>query len=305
MMGGIQILCVIGLSLALLHFSARGHVRRLRMLRRLEDLAASPAEADDGKNRRGRFEEWQAWLKPPASILARGKEYARVAERMRWAGFRLPWHADLFFTLKLLLFLAVALTGFFWLEIDPALLLKKPLTTAKYLLLLFLAARAPDWWLADQIKKRRAKIRLTVPQALDLMILCVESGVSLEEAFGRVAAEIERRAPEIAQELRITRSEMLISDRSEALRRMKNRSGVAELDKLAAALLQSLQYGTPIVQALANIAAESRADQVAEMEEKAGSISARVSIPLILLILFPLVALIAAPAAINLMRAFK
>jgi tight adherence protein C len=79
---------------------------------------------------------------------------------------------------------------------------------------------------------------------------------------------------------------------------------VRELESLASSLLQSIHYGTPIADALRTIAADSRDGQVAEMEEKAGAISARVGIPLVVLILFPLVALIVAPAAINLMRTF-
>ena len=97
---------------------------------------------------------------------------------------------------------------------------------------------------------------------------------------------------------------MLVLNRADALKRLEKRSGVRELEKLAGTLIQSLQYGTPIVDALRSIAAESRAEQMSSLEEKAGNIAARVGIPLIILVLFPLVALIAAPAAINLIRVF-
>ena len=295
----LPIILFAGLLLAVMHFSARRHVRRARMLQRLSSFIA------EGAIQEKEHPEWQSWLKVIATPIAGSKENRKIGEQLQWAGFRKPWQVHLFMVAKLVLVLAAVVAGFFWFELEIATLLKKPFGTLKYLFLLFLAARAPDWWLADQVKKRRAKIRETVPQAIDLLTICVESGVSLEEAFGRVSAEIQNRAPEIAQEFRLTRSEMLVMDRTESLKRMKTRGGVRELERLAGTLLQSLQYGTPIVDALANIAAESRAEQVTALEEKAGSIAARIGIPLIVLILFPLVALIAAPAAINLMRTFQ
>jgi tight adherence protein C len=137
------------------------------------------------------------------------------------------------------------------------------------------------------------------------MTICVESGLSLEDAFDRVAGEFKRISPEVSSEFKTTRSEMLVSDRFEALRRLERRSGVREMGVMAGSLAQSMSYGTPLSEALRSIAADCRAAQVSELEEKAGAISARIGVPLVLLILFPLVALIAAPAAINLIRAFS
>ncbi|MDR2444266.1 MAG: type II secretion system F family protein [Deltaproteobacteria bacterium] len=136
------------------------------------------------------------------------------------------------------------------------------------------------------------------------MTICVESGLSLEQSFDRVAREIEKLSPEVASEFRLTQTEMMVMDRFLALKRLERRSGVREMATMANSLLQSIQYGTPLSNALKHIAADCRATQIAALEEKAGSISARIGIPLVLLVLFPLVALIAAPSLISLMRVF-
>jgi tight adherence protein C len=299
-MTAFALLIAILLLLAALHLAASSRVRHARIMRRLHKLEQI---ADAGEKPGAAI--WQTWLHILALPLAGAKERNRLQETLLSAAYRKQWHVDAFLLLKLGLFLCALFAGWHLLDMHFAALLKRPLDTGKYLLLLFFAARLPDWWLAGQVKKRQARIRATVPQAVDLMTICVEAGSSLEDSFGRVAAEIRPRAPEIASEFRLTRSEMLVMDRSEALRRLERRSRVREIESLASSLLQSIRYGTPIADALRIIAQDSRARQVSELEEKAGSISARISIPLSLLILFPLIGLIAAPALINLMRSLQ
>jgi tight adherence protein C len=240
-----------------------------------------------------------------ASPLAGGKERGKISLRLSAAGYGRALAPELFLSLKLLWTLAAALAAWAWMGPESGGgLLDRPLDALKILFVVFLAARLPDWWLSGKIKERRARIRQSIPQGVDLMTICVESGVSLEDTFDRVSRELEATAPEVAAEFRTTRSEMLVMDRFEALRRLERRSGLRELGTMASSLLQSMRYGTPLADSLRSIAADCRAAQVSELEEKAGAISARIGIPLVLLILFPLVALIAAPALINLMRSF-
>ena len=292
------VLISIPVMAALLYGVATRRMRRARVLHRL--LRQSEGDAQEKKNTR----EWQIWLKALAAPLAGKKERGALSEKLIWAGMRKKWALDAFLVAKLLLVLVTVIAGYLFFEINYSNLMARPFALLKYIVAVVLAARLPDWWLSDQVKKRRTKISQSVPQAIDLLTICVESGVSLEESFGRVATNIAVRAPEISQELSTTRSEMLVLNRADALKRLEKRSGVRELEKLAGTLIQSLQYGTPIVDALRSIAAESRAEQMSSLEEKAGNIAARVGIPLIILVLFPLVALIAAPAAINLIRVF-
>ena len=189
-------------------------------------------------------------------------------------------------------------------DIDPTHLVQKPLPPLAYLFLLFVAGRAPGWFLSELAERRQNRIRLFIPKAVDLLTICMSCGMSLEEAFDRVASEIARRAPEVAKEFRMTRYEMLVVNRTVALKRLEARSGVREMKILANSLLQSIQYGTPLTEALQSIAAEARAGQLSELEQKAGRISAVIGVPLIVLVLFPVIALIIAPAAIELARAF-
>lgn len=235
--------------------------------------------------------------------LASPKERERLQRLLESAGYRASWQLDAFLLSKMGLLLVASLFAIWWQDIDSLKVLLRPGPMFKALFVLYLAVRIPDWLLNDKAKQRQLRIRSTVPQALDLLTICAEAGLSLDEALQRVAVEIDFAAPEIASEFRITRSELLVlSDRSEALRRMAERSGVRELELLAGTLIQSMRYGTPLASSLQMIASESRARQLAELEEKAGSIAARVGVPLIVMVLFPLIVLMAAPAVISLIE---
>ncbi len=247
--------------------------------------------------------DWTGRFSRLANLLASHKERDRLQRLLSGAGYRAAWQLNAFLLSKVVLLFLAGVIGLLWQEIESAAQLLEPGPMFKVLFLLYLAVRLPDWLLADRVRQRQQRIRSTVPQALDLLTICAEAGLSLDEAFGRVAGEIGAMTPEIAEEFRVTRSELLVlPDRREALRRMAERSGVRELELLAGSLIQSMRYGTPLASALQVIAAESRARQVAELEEKAGAVAARVGVPLILLILFPLVVMVAAPALISLMR---
>jgi tight adherence protein C len=246
----------------------------------------------------------QMVLSALAYPLAGAKERNKLGQRLAQADLLRPYAVNIFLLAKLILTLLVLYFAWRWLELSLNSLFNSPLKSLQLLFFTFLASRLPDWWLNGKIRERGAKIRASVPQAIDYLTICVETGLSLEESFDRVAREIQTRFPEVASEFKTTRMEMLVMDRILALKRLEKRSVVRELGTMANSLLQSIQYGTPLTNSLQNIAAECRANQISEMEEKAGAISAKIGIPLVLLILFPLVALIAAPAIISLTRTF-
>lgn len=238
-------------------------------------------------------------VKPLAGTAERG----RLSLRLINAGWRNPAAVDVFLLSKLALFLLALAVGFFLTSIDLQAPLARPLALGKLLVLLYVVARLPDWWLSERIRARQQRIRNSVPQMIDLLTVCADAGLSLEDGLTRVAAEILPYAPEIAVELRQTASELMIMpDRSEALERLGSRSNVDELVHLSKVLIQSLQFGTPLAQAMHCITADCRAREIAALEEKAGKLAASIGIPLIVLVLFPLVALMTAPAVINLLR---
>ena len=238
-----------------------------------------------------RLVRWEDLLTLIARPLRRSRDLAAVERSMQQAGFIKPWQTDLFLLFRALVLIAAAVGGWLAIDIDPTHLVQKPLPPLAYLFLLFVAGRAPGWFLSELAERRQNRIRLFIPKAVDLLTICMSCGMSLEEAFDRV-------------EFRMTRYEMLVVNRTVALKRLEARSGVREMKILANSLLQSIQYGTPLTEALQSIAAEARAGQLSELEQKAGRISAVIGVPLIVLVLFPVIALIIAPAAIELARAF-
>jgi tight adherence protein C len=289
---------VVLLLLVAIYFYIMDRAREMLATNRLNRLLAGPSNATP------LLGLTQIILAAIAYPLAGAKERAKLAHRLAQADLRQPFLVNLFLLAKLILVIGAIVFTWNWLDLSLAGLIDEPLKSLQLLFFTFLGARLPDWWLSGRIKARWDKIRASVPQAIDYLTICVESGLSLEESFGRVSREIQRRFPEVAAEFKTTRMEMLVMDRKQALKRLEKRSGVSELSSMANSLLQSIQYGTPLTNALHTIATECRANQISDLEEKAGAISAKIGIPLVLLILFPLVALIAAPALISLMRTF-
>lgn len=273
----------------------REQVRSARIRRRLNAMTAVRGEEKFG---------WQDLLAMLAVPLARPRERARLADELAAAGLRRPWQLDLYLIGKLLFLLAVMAGGWIWLELRFPTLISAPLNSLKYLFMLFIAVRLPDWLLKEQISRRQAKIRASVPNAIDLMTICVESGVSLEDAFERVAREIEARAPEVASEFRATRSEMMVMDRTAALGAWKSAAVYARWRRWPIRFCNPCVTGRRWPRLCVPSPRTARLRQVSELEEKAGKVSAGIGVPLVVFILFPLVALIAAPAVITLIRAF-
>lgn len=239
-----------------------------------------------------------------ARRLIKQKDYEAIEHELMKAGFWQPWQADAFVLVRALALTAGVVIGLIYLCLTSLPVAAHALDWLLWLFVLFLLSRAPYWLLTELAKKRQKRIRLFVPKAIDLLTLALNCGISLENALERVAHAIAARAPEVAREFELTHHEMLIIDRTSALKRLEARSGVHEMAMLAAALRQSIQFGIPLADTLKTIAEEARRAQMAELDEKAGKISADIGVPLILLILFPVIVLIAAPAVLQLMAVF-
>lgn len=272
-------------------------LRRARVASRVERIASGGSSADAAPKAR-----IQGALSRFIASLTGKKLRESVRKELSAAGFYEEWHADTYLAAYAFIVAAGALCGIWLFDIRLAPVSGQVFPILKFLILLFICGRLPQWWLSGMIRENRAKIVAAVPQAVDFMIICVESGMGLEDAFQKVGEEMRTSAPEVASEMRLTRSEMLVLDRSRALMRLKTRTGVREMENLADALLQSIRFGTPIVDTLQNIAEDCRASQISQMEENAGAISAKVGVPLILFILFPLVVLLVSPAVVLFFR---
>lgn len=171
------------------------------------------------------------------------------------------------------------------------------------LIALFLGTFLPEAWLKWRASQRGGALARSVPDALDLMVICAEAGLPLGRVLQVVSRELKLSAPALADELRYTFAELqIVSDRSRALLNLAERCGVAEIESMVATLLQAERYGTPLSQALRTISEESRKMLILTLEEQAGKLPAKMSLPLMALILPPIIAMMGAPAMIRLIR---
>ena len=157
--------------------------------------------------------------------------------------------------------------------------------------------------LANNIRQRHlTQVAAGVPDALDMLVICADAGLALEAGLARVAQEIGNLNPALAMELTQTSRELQIgSDMRQAMEALGQRTGLTTLKRLATTLSQSLQYGTPLTQALRTLSAELRQEALIMFEERAGRLPTMMTIPMILFILPCVFLVVAGPAIINVM----
>ncbi|HWY15394.1 MAG TPA: type II secretion system F family protein [Rhizomicrobium sp.] len=164
----------------------------------------------------------------------------------------------------------------------------------------------PDLFLSNLINKRQASIMRSFPDALDLMLICVESGMSIETAFTRVSAEVGAQSPELAEELGLTTAELsYLPDRRTAYDNLAKRCAHAGVRAIAAAVNQAEKYGTPVGQALRVTAQENREQRMLAAEKKAAALSPKLTVPMLLFFLPCLFVVILGPAIENIMQTMK
>ena len=161
----------------------------------------------------------------------------------------------------------------------------------------------PDLFLNNTIARRQQSIMRAFPDALDLLLICVESGMSIEASFQRVASEIGSQSSELAEELGLTTAELsYLPDRRQAFENLAKRCGHSGVKAVATALNQAERYGTPMGQALRVAAQENREHRMAEAEKKAASLPAKLTVPMILFFLPCLFVVILGPAIMKIMH---
>jgi tight adherence protein C len=161
----------------------------------------------------------------------------------------------------------------------------------------------PDIFISNVISRRQTSIMRAFPDALDLMLICVESGMSIETAFSRVAAEIGQQSAEMAEELALTTAELsYLADRRQAFENLAKRCGHSGVKAVATALNQAEKYGTPLGQALRVAAQENREARMMEAEKKAASLPAKLTVPMIIFFLPCLFVVIMGPAMMKIMH---
>ena len=158
----------------------------------------------------------------------------------------------------------------------------------------------PGILLENQRQKRSAEMMKTYPDALDLLSICVESGMSIEQSFNRVSGEIGGQSIALTEELQLTTAELsYLGDRRQAFENFANRTGLSAVRAITSALIQAERYGTPIGQALRVISQESRDERMSRAEQKAASLPAKLTVPMIVFFLPALFVVILGPAILQ------
>ena len=170
----------------------------------------------------------------------------------------------------------------------------------------YFGARMPEIIVANSKQKRNAAIRKGLPDALDLMMICAEAGLSLTAALDRVARELGRVAPQLAEEFSLTSVELgFLPDRATALKNLSERVDIKEVRGFVNVIAQTEKYGTPIAQALRVLSNEYRTERMLRAEQKAARLPALMTVPMIVFILPTMFIIVMAPAVIGVMDNFK
>ncbi|WP_071795430.1 type II secretion system F family protein [Natronohydrobacter thiooxidans] len=161
----------------------------------------------------------------------------------------------------------------------------------------------PLIYVKNRIAKRQQSIKQSWPDALDLLLICVESGMSSEHAFRKVADEIGEQSKELAEELSLTTAELsFLSDRRTAYENLGKRTDLDEVRAVVSGLMQSEKYGTSLGHALRVLAEENRAMRMSEAEKKAAALPPKLTVPMIIFFLPVLFAVVITPAAIQIIN---
>jgi tight adherence protein C len=170
----------------------------------------------------------------------------------------------------------------------------------------YLGIKAPEIYLKNSISKRQLSMRRAFPDALDLLLICVESGMSIEHALNKVSVEIGAQSVPLAEELTLTMAELsYLPDRRLAYENFGLRTGLDSVRQIVTVLIQAERYGTPLGSALRVVSQESRDNRLLEAEKKAAALPPKLTVPMILFFLPVLFAVILTPAIIQIMTIHK
>ena len=164
----------------------------------------------------------------------------------------------------------------------------------------FVGYYVPNLFVHNMTQKRQKAIKEAFPDALDMLLICVQSGMSVEAAFGKVSKEVTATSLELAEELSLTTAELsYLQERRQAFENLGRRTGLAGVKAVTTALIQAERYGTPVSQALRVMAKENRDIRMSEAEKKAAALPPKLTVPMILFFLPVLFIVILGPAAIT------
>jgi tight adherence protein C len=238
--------------------------------------------------------------------LLRTKTTGKASERLASAGWRSRDALVVFMVAKLCLPFVFGAAAFVLVDVLGFGNIRPPLRSLVPLLAVGLGAYAPDIFVRNAMQKRQKAIQKGLPDALDLLIICAEAGLSLDAAMTRVSREMERSCPELTEEFGLLAIELgFVPDRRQALMNLIKRCPLPSMRGVVNTLLQTEKYGTPLAKALRVLSTEFRNDRMMRAEEKAARLPAILTVPMIVFILPVLMIVLVGPAALRVMDAFR
>lgn len=236
------------------------------------------------------------------SVLPRSKdEVSKVQQRLIRAGFRKDSAIKVFYGAKVVLPIVLGVSAFILMSMFMD---DKPFQF--YVMALALGFLGPDFWLGRQISARQQRIRSGLPDTLDMLVICVEAGLSLDQAIVRTTEELGKAHPDMGSELGMVILEQRAGrPRADAWKNMAERTGVDTVRNLVSILVQAEHFGTSIAKTLRVHADTLRTVRVQTLQEKAAKTSVKLVFPLVLFIFPSLFLVTLGPTAILMMESFQ
>ncbi|WP_299475144.1 type II secretion system F family protein [uncultured Roseibium sp.] len=226
-----------------------------------------------------------------------------TTEKLRMAGYRGSAPLYYYLTARIALPLVLLVLSLFYSFVVIPDLLPTLTKVCICLVVAGIGAFIPNLFLKNKIDKRKLNIQRAWPDALDLMLICVESGMSIEGAFQKVAEEVGVQSVDLAEELSLTTAELsYLSERRSAYENLAKRTGVDGVKNVMMALVQAERYGTPVGTAIRTMADDTREQRMLFAEQKAASLPPKLTVPMIIFFLPVLFFIIMSPAVMQVME---
>ncbi|WP_454714352.1 type II secretion system F family protein [Caulobacter segnis] len=237
--------------------------------------------------------------------LSKLLEDPKVVDKLAQAGFRGPRPVSTFYFFRFVMPFAFAAIAAFYLYGINAFDLQPLQKVCAVVGFLGIGYYAPNVYITNVAQKRRESIVAAFPDALDLLLICVESGMSIEAAIQKVGSEVGASSMELAEELSLLTAELsYLPDRRQAYENLARRTNHPGIKSVATAMIQAERYGTPLGTALRVMAKENRELRLSAAEKKAAALPAQLTVPMIMFFLPVLFLMILGPAIMNIMDVF-
>lgn len=267
---------------------------------RLTELSESAAPktviADLSTSKEGGAARIAQWFRPLRKMVGLADD-ADVARRLAAAGYREPAYVDFYYSVKLLGPVVAGLVAGFLLRGENVIIW--------FVILAAIGFLGPDLWLTSAVTSRRERIRLAMPDALDLLVICMEAGLGMDQALIRIGEELRISHKDLSDEFLLIRLEQRAGKpRIEAWRNMATRTGLEVVRSFVNMLVQTERFGTPLSKSLGYFADSLRVRRRQQAEEMAAKTTVKLVFPLVLFIFPSMFIVLLVPALLSISRSF-